>query len=63
MGLHTRLQTVYVPALLETQVKSLEPFCTRAAIRFSGMPHRPKPPTQSLLPVWWEEWRVEGLED
>jgi len=40
------------PALLETQVRSFDPFCTRAAIRFSGMPHRPKPPTQSLLPVW-----------
>ena len=33
------------PALLETQVRSFAPSLATAAIKFSGMPHKPKPPT------------------
>jgi len=36
------------PALLETQVRFLGPFLLTAAMRFSGIPHKPKPPT--ILP-------------
>ena len=31
------------PALLETQVRFFTPLCCRAEMRFSGMPHSPKP--------------------
>lgn len=41
---------VYIPALLETTVSSLEPFFRTAAIKFSGMPHKPNPPTSNLEP-------------
>ena len=36
------------PALLLTTVRSREPRSRSAAMRFSGMPHSPKPPTRSL---------------
>src|ERR1700740_1009911 len=32
------------------QVRFLTPFFTKAAIRFSGIPHNPKPPTISVMP-------------
>src|SRR5512146_1055878 len=38
------------PALLLTVVRFLVPFLTRARIRFSGLPHRPKPPIMMLAP-------------
>jgi hypothetical protein len=38
------------PALLETQVSPFTPFATSALMRFSGMPHNPKPPTTSSEP-------------
>src|SRR5437870_797533 len=40
------------PALLETHVKFLTPSFTSALIRFSGIPHNPKPPTTSVAPFW-----------
>lgn len=39
------------PALFETTVKSVEPIFNTAAIKFSGMPQRPNPPTKSLAPL------------
>src|SRR5579862_1998270 len=38
------------PALLLIVVRFFTPLRTRARIRFSGMPHRPKPPTMMLAP-------------
>src|SRR5262249_40990946 len=38
------------PQLLDTTVRSLTPRRTSAAIRFSGMPQRPKPPTTIVAP-------------
>src|SRR5512146_666573 len=38
------------PALLLTVVRFLVPFLTRARIKFSGLPHRPKPPIMMLAP-------------
>jgi len=40
------------PALLLTQVRFCAPLSRTAAIRFSGMPQRPKPPTSSVAPSW-----------
>lgn len=49
--MHTIKSDVFtVPALLETTVKSFEPFSNTAAMRFSGIPQRPKPPTNNLAP-------------
>lgn len=39
-----------LPALFETTVKLVEPFFRTACIRFSGMPQRPKPPTNNFEP-------------
>lgn len=33
------------PALFEIQVRFFTPVCFKAAIRLSGIPHKPKPPT------------------
>ena len=38
------------PTLLLMVVRFLTPFRTRARIRFSGMPQRPKPPTMMTAP-------------
>ena len=38
------------PALLLTQVRSRVPRAAMAAMRCSGRPHRPKPPTVSVAP-------------
>src|SRR6185312_13366636 len=38
------------PALFPTIVRSLTPLSTKAWIRFSGMPHRPKPPAAMVIP-------------
>src|ERR1700744_5549054 len=38
------------PALLPTMVRSLTPLSTRAWIRFSGIPHNPKPPAAMVIP-------------
>src|SRR5262245_26711951 len=38
------------PALLETMVRFLAFDSTRAVIRFSGIPHRPKPPARRVIP-------------
>src|SRR5690554_1117487 len=38
------------PALLEIQVRSFTPFFTKAAIQFSGIPHRPNPPNKRVIP-------------
>src|SRR5580692_1782657 len=38
------------PALLLTMVRSLVPLRRTAAIRFSGMPHKPKPPMRIVAP-------------
>src|SRR5439155_22215217 len=39
-----------VPALLLIRVRSLAPWSRRAAMRFSGIPHRPKPETMMEAP-------------
>lgn len=39
-----------LPALFETTVKSFAPCSRTAAISFSGMPHKPKPPTNNFEP-------------
>ncbi len=39
-----------MPQLFETMVRSLGPCYAIAVIRFSGMPHRPKPPAQIVAP-------------
>ena len=39
------------PALLLMQVSSLTPFSFSAAIQFSGMPQRPKPPNMMVAPL------------
>src|SRR6478752_1236222 len=39
-----------VPALLETQVKFLEPLRRVASIKFSGIPLVPNPPTRMVTP-------------
>lgn len=36
------------PALFDTTVSPLVPFFNKAPIKFSGIPHNPKPPTKSL---------------
>src|ERR1700730_17682306 len=38
------------PALFPTMVRSLTPLSTSAWIRFSGMPHNPKPPAAMVIP-------------
>src|SRR5258707_15684549 len=38
------------PALLPAMVSSFTPLSTNAAIRFSGMPQRPKPPAAMVMP-------------
>src|SRR2546425_9370107 len=38
------------PALFEAMVRFLVPFLRTAAIRFSGIPHRPKPPIRIVAP-------------
>src|SRR5579859_610191 len=38
------------PALLETIVRSFVPLRWTAAMRFSGMPQRPKPPMRMVMP-------------
>src|SRR5947209_16353182 len=38
------------PALFPTMVRSLTPLSTNARIRFSGMPHSPKPPAAMVIP-------------
>src|SRR6266702_1202508 len=38
------------PALLLTTMRSLVPLLRTAAIRFSGMPHSPKPPIKIVMP-------------
>jgi len=38
------------PALLPTMVSRRVPDASSAPIRFSGMPHRPKPPAASVMP-------------
>src|SRR5712692_2206044 len=38
------------PALLEMMVRSFDPLRRTAAIRFSGMPQRPKPPIRMVAP-------------
>ena len=43
------LQRFY-PALLLTHVSCFTPFSFMALIRFSGIPHNPNPPTNSLAP-------------
>jgi hypothetical protein len=37
------------PALLPTMVRPFTPLSSRAVIRFSGMPHRPKPPAAIVM--------------
>src|SRR5439155_791698 len=41
---------VFTPALLLITVRSFVPLRRIASIRFSGMPHRPNPPTMMLAP-------------
>src|SRR5580700_3907299 len=41
-----------IPALLLTMVKSFTPLRRTAAMRFSGMPQRPKPPIRMVAPSW-----------
>lgn len=41
---------VISPALFETIVRSLAPCLSIAPIRFSGIPHKPKPPTNNFAP-------------
>ena len=38
------------PALFETAVKSFVPVSLKAFIKFSGIPHKPKPPTVTVHP-------------
>src|SRR5262249_40218966 len=38
------------PALFETIVRFFAPLRCTAAMRFSGMPHRPKPPIRTVMP-------------
>src|SRR2546422_7820534 len=40
------------PALLLTMVRSLVPLRRMAAMRFSGIPQRPKPPMRMVAPSW-----------
>src|SRR5437879_3198879 len=40
------------PALLLTMVRSFVPLRRTAAMRFSGMPQRPKPPIRMVAPSW-----------
>src|SRR6266446_1061441 len=40
------------PALLLTMVRSFVPLWRTAAMRFSGMPQRPKPPIRIVAPSW-----------
>src|SRR5713226_528027 len=40
------------PALLLTMVRSFVPLRRTAAMRFSGMPQRPKPPMRMVAPSW-----------
>ncbi|MEM6575675.1 MAG: hypothetical protein AAF736_15470, partial [Pseudomonadota bacterium] len=35
---------------MDTTVRSRVPAVTSAAIRFSGMPHSPKPPARMVMP-------------
>src|SRR4029453_2809422 len=39
-----------VPQLLEMSVRFFTPFLARAAMRFSGFPHRPNPPNITVAP-------------
>src|SRR5512134_1668841 len=39
-----------VPQLFEMTVRSRTPLRCTAAMRFSGFPHRPKPPTMTVMP-------------
>jgi len=39
------------PALLDTAVTSFTPLFTSAAMEFSGMPQRPKPPNSIVIPL------------
>lgn len=41
----------HLPALFDTTVRSLAPCSKIAAISFSGMPHKPNPPTNNLAPL------------
>src|SRR5262245_20386001 len=41
-----------MPALLLITVRFFVPLRHRAPMRFSGMPHRPKPPIMMVAPSW-----------
>src|SRR6202012_3993345 len=48
------------PALFPTMVRSLTPLSTRAWIRFSGMPHTPKPPAAMVIPSFNKPSRADA---
>src|SRR3984885_7807797 len=48
------------PALFPTMVRSLTPLSTRAWIRFSGMPHNPKPPAAMVIPSFNKPSRADA---
>src|SRR5258707_13849863 len=50
------------PALLETIVRSFVPLRLTAAMRFSGMPQRPKPPMRMVMPFFRLAMAASGEE-
>src|SRR5256885_16977051 len=50
------------PALLETMVRSFVPARWTAAMRFSGMPQRPKPPMRMVMPFFRFAMAASGEE-
>src|SRR6267154_3460991 len=50
------------PALLETMVRSFVPARWTAAMRFSGMPQRPKPPMRMVMPFFRLVMAASGEE-
>ena len=52
-----------VPQLLEMRVRFFTPLRCRAAIRFSGLPHRPKPPLMITAPSWMSRTASSALSD
>src|SRR5215475_5479190 len=50
------------PALLETMVRSFVPLRWTAAMRFSGIPHRPKPPIRTVMPSFRLAMAASGEE-
>jgi hypothetical protein len=52
-----------MPALLDTTVSPVTPLSRTASISRSGMPHRPNPPAQMVMPSNSSPSRAEAASE